>query len=377
MENGTSPQNGNAMLYAESAASDAERNRRVLISRGLLNNEYPVKRKAERVYFPLVSLNEKDKKLIESKGLRLVRMKGAKAGQRRQGHAAKIRGLLDDKERGMLARGFDQYGSIAVIDIEDALRAKEKLVAQAIMDSNGSIKTVIAKAGPVHGVYRTRDYRYVAGLRTFAAEHRENGCMFRFDVRKAFFSNRLAFERARVRSLCRPKESVMVMFAGVGPFAIEIAKEHKDSKVVAVELNRAAYTYMLENIKINKTPNVAALCSDVKKLPGEYDGTADRIIMPLPQKSLEFLDDAFRISRNGATVHLYLFGPKETALSDARKTIRAHASMNGYKVRFLFSRDVRPYSAKEVEIVVDFRVTRSPSRRAESRRKIVINRLHT
>ena len=346
------------MLYAKAKTSGAERARRMLMSRGLLSKEHLVMRKAERVYFPLVSLNEKDKKLIESEGLDIVRLPAALRGSKRRSHEMEISKLLDEKEKKLLARGFDQYGSIAVIDIDDALRHKEKEVARAIMDSNQNIKTVVAKAGPVHGIYRTREYRYVAGRRTFMAEHRENGCTFRFDVRKAFFSNRLSYERARVRDLSKPKENVMVMFAGVGPFAIEIAKANKDSKVVAVELNRDAYGYMLGNIALNKTSNVSAILSDVKELPPEYDNYADRIIMPLPQSSLEFLDDAFRIAKDGATVHLYMFGKKEEAPDTAKLAVRESAKRNGAKVSFLFSREVRPYSSKEVEIVVDFRIRR-------------------
>ena len=356
MENGTVPNPVDAMLYAKAKTSDAERTRKMLLGRGLLSKGHLVKRKAERVYFPLVSLNEKDKKLIESEGLDLVRLPGAKAGRRRPASASEIRKILSPGERGMLAGGFDQYGSIAIIDIDEALKSKEKAIAKAVMNSNRSIKTVVAKAGPVHGIYRTRNYRYVAGRRTFVAEHRENGCTFRFDVRKAFFSSRLSYERARVRALSKPKENVMVMFAGVGPFAIEIAKAHKDSEIVAVELNRDAYRYMLDNIALNKTPNVTAVLGDVKDLPKKYDNSADRIIMPLPQSSLEFLDDAFRIARSGATVHLYMFGGKGTALASAKKAVSECAARHMASASFLFSREVRPYSAKEVEIVVDFRI---------------------
>ena len=41
-------------------------------------------------------------------------------------------------------------------------------------------------------------------------------------------------------------------FAGVGPFAIEIAKSHPRASVLAIELNPSAYGYMLKNIRLNK-----------------------------------------------------------------------------------------------------------------------------
>jgi len=346
------------MLYAKTKASKAESVRRMLMGKGLLSMEYLVMRKAECVYFPLVSLTEKDKKLIESEGLEIARAGSARRTKRAPSYGSAIRSMLDDKEMGLLSKGYDQYGSIATIDIGESLGKKEKLVANAIMDSNSSIRTVVAKAGPVHGAYRTRDYRYIAGKRTFIAEHRENGCTFRFDVRKAFFSNRLSYERSRVRALSRPKENVMVMFAGVGPFAIEIAKAHKDSRVVAVELNRDAYKYMLENIRLNKTGNVEAVLGDVKDLPKTYNGFSDRIIAPPPQKSLEFLDEIFRVARDRAAVHIYVFGPKKSVIGSTKEAIRAHAKKHGCKVRFISVREARPYSASDIEIALDFEIRR-------------------
>ncbi|MDE1868355.1 MAG: RsmD family RNA methyltransferase [Candidatus Micrarchaeota archaeon] len=255
-----------------------------------------------------------------------------------------------------MARGYDLLGNIAVI--EPMGRIEERKKAQELMKTHEHITTVLAKAGAVSGRYRTRKHRYVAGKRTKIAIYKENGCTFKFNVDTSFFSNRLSYERSRIMALVRKKENVMVMFAGVGPFAIEIAKTRKDANVAAVELNKNAYKYMLENIKLNKAQNVVAINSDVKKIPQKYKGFADRVVMPMPKSSLLFLDQAFMVAKKRCVVHIYSFGNSETASDDVYGAIKEHAKKNGYKVKRLLERTVRPYSAKEIEIVIDFQISR-------------------
>ena len=138
--------------------------------------------------------------------------------------------MLTKKELSKLARGYDQLGDIVIIEF-DGSKGKEKEIAQILMDSNRSIKTVLAKAGAISGKYRVRKLRYVAGKKNFIATYVENGCRFRFDTRKVFFSNRLSYERSRIIKLVKDRERIMVMFAGIGPFAIEIAKAKRHTKI--------------------------------------------------------------------------------------------------------------------------------------------------
>jgi tRNA (guanine37-N1)-methyltransferase len=196
----------------------------------------------------------------------------------------------------------------------------------------------------------------VCGKRKYAVQYRENGCVFSFDPRKAFFSSRLSFERSRILNASKDNEKTMVMFAGIGPFAIEIGKKNKNSEIVAIEINPYACSSMRKNIRINKIHNVKVDCGDVKKLAKKYPDFADRIIMPLPWSSLEFLDDALRVSKKKATVHLYVFGNKEELPDSAWGMIKEHAKKNDYKASMLFSRAVRTYSASEIEMVIDYAI---------------------
>jgi tRNA (guanine37-N1)-methyltransferase len=343
------------MTYAKVAAKDAEKAKRLLRRMRLLDSSVPAEHSLGYVYFPVVDAAKKNKKLPDA--VRIV--PGSIAGREKaaRSYADLLHKLLNSKESALLEHGYEQLGTISIIGSKLS-QGKERLVAKALMQTNSSIKTVLAKAGPISGRYRTRKVRYVAGARTYTALYKENNCVFKFDVRKVYFSSKLAYERARIASKVRDNENVVVMFAGAGPFAIEIAKAHPKAHVVAMEINRHGYESMLENIKLNRTYNVKAVLGDVRRVYGKYRGFADRVIMPLPMSSLQFLDEAYAVSKKKATIHVYSFGTIGSAFDDIWKEIKAHAKSNNCSVRLLGKREVRQYSSTEVEMEIEHRIVK-------------------
>lgn len=341
------------MKYARIAKDDAENAKRLLSNLGMFDRSRNVRHSSSYVYFPVLDTDAKAKKLISKAKIEIVEARGAKPAIRR-GYNERLSRILSREEMGYTARGYELLGNIAIIEASERLRRKEKAIAEALMDSNPRVKTVLAKAGAVRGVYRRRRLRYISGIRDYVATYNENGCTFRFDVRRVFFSGKLSYERSRVSSLAHDREHVIVVGAGVGPFAIEIAKRHPSTRVIGIELNMHARKYMLGNIKMNKTPNVKAELGDVRKVYKRHTNYADRIIMPVPVSSLRFLDSAIAMAKKRATIHMYLFGSSGSVLADAWEKIRRHAKTNGYKAKLLSHRIVRPYSAREVEVVIDF-----------------------
>jgi tRNA (guanine37-N1)-methyltransferase len=292
------------------------------------------------VYFNINSTDEKVKKLLIEHGAEIVRKVPPGLGRK-----------LYINDRDPPKSGYEALGNIAIIDssIED-----KKSAAESILSTNKSIRTVMSKAGAVKGEYRLRSFSYVLGERTFMADYTENGCRFVFDIRRTFFSGKLSFERSRICSIAKDGENVIVMFAGVGPFAIEIAKRHRRSNVVAIELNAAACRYLRKNIALNKLDNVVAVEEDAASAAKNYKGYADRIVMPLPKDALSFLGAAFLAAKKGAMVHVYSFGKRESAFAEAREAIERSASAAGSKSKIVFQRKVRDYSAGDIEVVTDF-----------------------
>ena len=345
------------MLYAKVKRPDAERLRRLLAKMSLLDNRRQTEHSSSYIYFPLLNEDEKIKKLIDKACAAIItkRSTGFAPSGSRKSFSEMARSIRKDSQLAKLSGGYDVIGDISIMDTGNGIsRQKTAALGRSLMRGNSHVKVVLSKAGPVSGKYRTRRLRYVCGEKRYHTVHKENGCSFFMDVRKTFFSPRLAYERARITSLVRDNEKVIVMFAGVGPFAVEIAKAHTGSHAVGIELNRDSWRYMKYNIRLNKLANADAVFGNVDSVSRKYLGYADRILMPLPMDSLRFIPAAIAMAKKRATIHIYAFCDTEGMGKGFAAKLRAAISATGnVSMRIVGRRIVRPYSAKESEIVFD------------------------
>jgi tRNA (guanine37-N1)-methyltransferase len=149
-------------------------------------------------------------------------------------------------------RSYDLIGDIAIIEIPDSLKKYEKVIANSLLKTNPKIKVVAKKPVKIEGKYRIRKLKILAGERRTTTEYRESDCVFRFDLNKTYFSQRLGNERLRIAEKIKGAEKVLVMFSGIAPFGIIIAKKHPYTEVWNIELNPAAAKYAEKNIKLNR-----------------------------------------------------------------------------------------------------------------------------
>lgn len=209
----------------------------------------------------------------------------------------------------MVRIAFDTVGSIAILEVHDKLVKNEKVIAASILARNPAIKTVLKKVGAHKGVFRAQKMKFLAGERTKEATHKENGVLLSLDVEKCYFSPRLSTERMRVARLVRLGERVLVMFSGVAPYPLVIAKHSPAELIVGIEKNPVAHKYALRNIVANKIPagKVVLYNADVRKKVPRLNQKFDRIVMPLPKTGETFLDVAFKVLKKKGFIHLYLF----------------------------------------------------------------------
>jgi len=181
-------------------------------------------------------------------------------------------------------------------------------IAEQIMKKHKNIKSVLVKTGQRSGIYRTHPTELISGDNNTEVIHRENGYSIKIDPRVAYFSPRESTERLRVAKMVEPGESILIMFSGVGPYALAIKKEQSDCKITCVEINPYAVKYADLNVKLNKMTGIKNICGDVREVKLE---NYDRIIMPLPETALEYLDLAKKHCKG--IIHLYGFAkdPKE------------------------------------------------------------------
>ena len=266
-----------------------------------------------------------------------------------------LQGNLSKKEYELMPRAFDQIGSIAIIDIPAGLKKRESLIGRTIMDLHKNMKTVYTKAGRFKGRLRTRKLRFIAGIKTKETEYLENGCRFRFNVETSYFSPRLSNDRLEIAHSVKKGEKVLIMFSGVAPYPIVIAKNSKAKEVYAIELNRIASKYALENVLLNKVPNVRIIQGDVRKKIPELKRKKilfDRIGMMRPQLKDDFLKDAKKVSKKGTVIHFHDFVSEEEMPDSSMMRIKKVFP----KAKILGWKKAGEIGPRKYRIRVDFKV---------------------
>jgi tRNA (guanine37-N1)-methyltransferase len=207
---------------------------------------------------------------------------------------------------------FDSVGDIAIIETPKMSAAKEKAIAKAFLSEHPYFKVVAKKAGGHVGKYRVQHVKVLAGEKRTHTVHTESGLQMEVDVNTAYFSPRLSTERLRIARMVKAGEKVLVLFSGVGPYTLVLAKHSPARNVVGIELNPAAHKLAVKNILRNKlSARASAIKADAKKWCMKTTEKFDRIIMPLPASSVDFLPAALRAAETGATLHVYTFAHED------------------------------------------------------------------
>lgn len=262
---------------------------------------------------------------------------------------------LTDEELANLVTSFEVIGDVAIIEVPEELESKRELIGETLMDLNSHVRSVLREVSERRGEFRTRDYEVIAGDENTETVHREYGCRFKLDPRKVYFSEREGTERQRIAERVDEDEVIMTMFAGVGPFPIVIARQKDVRKIYAVELNPEGYSYLEENVRLNKMEDVIEpIQGDVRDICPEYFGQCDRVLMPLPKDSESFLNLAIKcLKPEGGTVHYYSWSHEDNLYQDEEKNLEKAAIENDMEVRFLNERKVLPYAPGVWKVCID------------------------
>jgi tRNA (guanine37-N1)-methyltransferase len=276
-------------------------------------------------------------------------------------HSLKLVDLLEDKlPPHLLAsvpHAIDFVGDIAVIEIPPELVDHKKIIGEAILKTHKRVNTVLAKTGAVEGVYRLRKFEVIAGIEKTVTIHREHGCVYHIDLAKAYFSPRLSHEHNRVALQVKEGETVVDMFAGVGPFSILMAKKLENVKVYAIDVNPDAVEFLKRNVAVNRVERkVMPILGDVRQVVREQlIGVADRVVMNLPEKAIEYVDVACEtIKLEGGIIHYYEFTNASDPLETARVRLTEAISQTNRKVKkILLAKVVRATAPFTWQVVVD------------------------
>jgi tRNA (guanine37-N1)-methyltransferase len=329
----------------------------------IIDKEFEVHRDEDFLYIPLISQPKEDAlKTLSENGVtyQILTCTFQERKKQKPSLTEMLSTELPPHLLASLPHALDFVGDIAIIEIPQELDSYKKIIGAAILKTNRNVGTVLAKAGAVSGTYRLREFSIIGGEQKTETVHREFGCRYSVDVAKAYFSPRLSYEHKRVASLVKENETIVDMFAGVGPFAILIAKTHQNVKVYAIDANPNAFEYLKKNIRLNRAiSEIHPFLGDARHVVEEkLTGVADRVIMNLPEKAIEFVDVACRaLKPEGGIIHFYSFVSASNPLEATKIRLAGVVEKTGRKVAEVpFSRMVRETAPYKWQVVLDVNV---------------------
>jgi tRNA (guanine37-N1)-methyltransferase len=348
----------------------------------IINHRYKIEHLNNYILFPLINKSSIRCKILEEikkQGLKfdiIYREPIVNKDYKYRSLKEALNKKIPKKYFEFIPQSYDVIGTIAIVEFSspngfstEIPLAIKKTISEAITQVNKGVKTVYEKNSEIKGEYRLRKLRHLFGEKKTETLYKENHCKFRLDVQKTFFTPRLVFERCRVSNLTYQKEEIVAdLFAGVGPFSIQIAKKHQVS-IYAFDKNDTAIQYLKENINLNSLRGtIKAFNMDIRNLihqnnsiGNQLSHTMDRIIMNLPEKSIDFIDIAcYLLKPQGGIIHSYQFSEKERALQNALERLQSSLKKVHWKIEKVLSKKVvKPYSPKIDLVVLDVLVKRN------------------
>ena len=246
-------------------------------------------------------------------------------------------------------------GSVVLADFgdvsaDDSLpEERREAVGEALLELHGNADTVLARGG-ISGMRRDPATEVVAGVGETETVHVEHGTKYALDLSSVMFSPGNKAERARMGEVVESDERVFDTFAGVGYFALPMARA--GAEVTAAEIDPEAYRLLVENARLNGVSDrlhpVLGDCRDIET-------TADRVVMG-HYEAHEFLDTALDALVSGGTLHLHEATPESLFPERPVERLRSAADDAGRSIEVLGTRVVKDHSAGVVHGVIDARV---------------------
>jgi len=327
----------------------AEKTRKYLSENKILRTDLKINKDNKNIYFPVKTIPKK----IENIPLKTIEKKFEKHTAKPRSYKETI--LIPGKLRQKLPTSYDIIGDIILIKLpKDLLEYKEE-IGESLLKTNKNVKTVCLTE-PVSGELRTRNIKVIAGENRTKTIHKEYNLVLEVDVRKTYFSPRLASERKHVADLVKPDEVVVDMFTGVAPFPVMIAKYSYPKIVYAIDKNLDAVRLARENIKINNVlDKVEVIHADAKKIENVLSKKcvkANRVIMNLPFSAYLFFPYALQIAADSCVIHYYDI-LKEEKIEERINNLKKVAEENGFSLKNVDVRKIKTYAPREFYIGID------------------------
>lgn len=216
----------------------------------------------------------------------------------------RLSAILSPDQLSQLPEDYVRLGDVLILDLPNVPWIDDPVIPQTYAEVL-RMRSVLAREGPIEGELRIPTMRHVWGDPNTETTHVENGIKYRLDPAEVMFSPGNLPERRRAATLPTKGETVVDLFAGIGYFAIPIAKYGKPRQVVACEKNPVAYHFLEENIVLNGVEDIVhARYGDNRDTAPV--GVADRVMMGYLPDPSDFLPLALScLKATGGSIHYH------------------------------------------------------------------------
>lgn len=235
---------------------------------------------------------------------------------------------------------FTKTGHIVHVNLRDHLVPYKNVIGEVLFDKVPGCRSVVNKTNSIDNTYRNFKMEVLEGDDDMLTTVKENNCTFKFDFSTVYWNSRLCTEHERIVKKLKPNDVLFDVFAGVGPFAIPLAK--KKCYVYANDLNPESFKWLERNAKANKIDEkyFKAFNKDGRdfitkefkeNLPVHLKNKQNvYVTMNLPAMAVEFLDsfvglfedDDLRDFAVPPVVFVYCFAKGEDCDAIARNLVR-------------------------------------------------------
>ncbi|MEM2954703.1 MAG: class I SAM-dependent methyltransferase family protein [Candidatus Nanoarchaeia archaeon] len=265
-------------------------------------------------------------------------------------------GIIPNEFIDKIIKSYDVVGDICILDIPEELEKFELTIAHTIKRNFPNIKVVAKKTGKRTEIERVQPLKIITGENRLITTYKEHGVLMKVDLEKVYFSPRASGERLRIAKLVKPFEKILVMFSGVCPYALVIAKFQPNCKIWAIDINPEAHKLALENVRLNRVGHIITpLLGDVKEIVPKIGELFDRIIMPFPEKAWDFLPLALKYAAPSATIHFIVF-VEENKLEETINKIKEMVRASNRNLLSLSWRIFGSYAPKINRYVFDIKI---------------------
>jgi len=255
-----------------------------------------------------------------------------------------------------LPEKWEKIGSVVTIRLPEEFRAYKEIVGKAYAEELGCT-TTLNDTGGISGIYRTPVVEVIFGLAHTETIHTENGIRFKVDPQRIMFSSGNMVERRRMATIADSNETVVDLFAGIGYFTLPIAVYSTPKKIIACEINPAAFEYLCANVVLNHVSRIVEPRFGDNREVAPKD-CADRVIVGYLQDPQDFLSVAIGCLKHCCGVlHYHELVPVELIPQQPFFHIEQVARQFDRCVELLDVHEIKSYAPRVNHMVLDVRIS--------------------